>query len=71
MARGAGGATVAAIPTATGIVTRVENIDGQTVLTFGNGKALITNITGVTAAPAETAATDTTTPTPTPPATAT
>jgi flagellar basal-body rod modification protein FlgD len=53
-----GGNTLAAAPTATGIVTRVENINGQTVLTFGNAKALITNITGVTqpaAAPTTTA----------------
>ena len=47
----AGGKDVAAMTTTTGIVTRVENINGQTVLTIGNGKALITNITGVTAPP--------------------
>jgi flagellar basal-body rod modification protein FlgD len=47
-----GGRPVAAVTTTTGVVTRVENIDGQTVLTIGNGKALITNITGVTAPPA-------------------
>jgi flagellar basal-body rod modification protein FlgD len=69
-AKDGGGAPIAAVTTTTGLVTRVENISGQTVLTIGNGKALITNITGVTVAPTETA--DTTTPPPTtPPATTT
>jgi flagellar basal-body rod modification protein FlgD len=55
---------VASVTTTTGVVTRVENIDGQTVLTIGNGKALITNITGVTAPPASA---ETTPPPATPP----
>jgi flagellar basal-body rod modification protein FlgD len=64
------GNAIASATTATGIVTRVENIDGQTVLTFGNAKALITNITGVTqAAPPATTPSNTTPPSTTPPAT--
>lgn len=59
------GKPIAAVTTATGIVTRIENIEGQTVLSIGNAKALITNITGVQAAPA------TTTTATTPPATPT
>jgi flagellar basal-body rod modification protein FlgD len=65
----ASGAPVAAVTTTTGLVTRVENIDGQTVLTIGAGKALITNITGVTTPPAASADATTSPPTTTPPAT--
>jgi flagellar basal-body rod modification protein FlgD len=61
----ASGANVASATTTTGVVSRVENINGQTVLTIGNAKAIITNITGVTIAP-ETASN--TTPTTPPPA---
>ena len=45
------GKQIASVTTATGVVTRVENIDGQTILTLGNAKALLSNITGVSAAP--------------------
>jgi len=57
-----GGSKVASVTTTTGVVTRVENVNGQTVLTLGNAKALITNITGVTVAPATASNTPTTPP---------
>jgi flagellar basal-body rod modification protein FlgD len=56
------GKAVASVTTTTGVVSRIENIDGQTVLTIGAGKALITNITGVTTAPTTPPATAPTTP---------
>ncbi|MDB5452115.1 MAG: flagellar hook capping protein [Caulobacteraceae bacterium] len=56
------GKAVASVTTTTGIVSRIENIDGQTILTIGAGKALITNITGVTTAPTTAPATPPTTP---------
>lgn len=50
-AKTAGDQVVPTATTATGVVTRIENIEGQTVLTLGAAKALMNSITSVSAPP--------------------
>jgi len=47
----ASGKPVAAVTSVTGVVTRVENIDGQSILTIGAAKALLSSLTSVAAPP--------------------
>lgn len=52
-AKDADGNKIATGSSVTGVVNRVENIDGQTILTIGAAKALLSSITSVSVAPTE------------------